>query len=165
VTVIAGDFSGKSPPSPPPHSWAARADADVAIWAIDLEEGASVTLPPARRGSHRALYFYDGTSLSIGDESGTSGKVFLVEPSLDLPLAAAGGPARVLVLQGRPIGEPVVQHGPFVMNERREIHEAITDYQRTGFGGWPWASDAPVHPRESGRFAVHPDGRQQEMGR
>jgi len=164
VTVVAGDFAGRTPPSPPPHSWAAEADADVAIWAIDFEEGASVTLPAARRGSHRALYFYDGVSLGVGDDEATRGRVLLVDPERPLPLSALGGAGRVLVLQGRPIGEPVAQHGPFVMNERREIQEAISDYQRTGFGGWPWPSEAPVHPRDSGRFAVHPDGHRQVMG-
>jgi hypothetical protein len=63
------------------------------------------------------------------------------------------------VLQGRPIGEPVVQHGPFVMTTRSEIQQAFADYQRTRFGGWPWSSDAPVHPRTEGRFARHADGR------
>ena len=41
----------------------------------------------------------------------------------------------ILVLQARPIGEPVVQHGPFVMNSTQEIRQAIHDYQRTRFGG------------------------------
>jgi hypothetical protein len=63
-----------------------------------------------------------------------------------------------VVLQGRPIGEPVVKQGPFVANTRGEIREAMIRYQETGFGGWPWDSDAPVHPRDRGRFARHVDG-------
>jgi quercetin 2,3-dioxygenase len=63
-----------------------------------------------------------------------------------------------LFLQGRPIGEPVAQYGPFVMNTRDEIQQAFRDYQRTGFGGWPWPSDEPVFPRTEGRFAKHADG-------
>jgi quercetin 2,3-dioxygenase len=39
--------------------------------------------------------------------------------------------------------------------------QAFEDYQRTQFGGWPWGGPAPVHPREAGRFARHPDGRQE----
>jgi quercetin 2,3-dioxygenase len=64
-----------------------------------------------------------------------------------------------LVLQGRPIGEPVVQHGPFVMNDREGIEQAFADYRETGFGGWLWPTDDPVHAREEGRFARDPAGR------
>jgi len=76
--------------------------------------------------------------------------------------AADAGPVEVLVLQGRDIGEPVVQHGPFVGNTREDIAKAFTDYQRTGFGGWPWPSDALAHPRERQRFAQYTDGRVEE---
>jgi hypothetical protein len=69
-----------------------------------------------------------------------------------------------LLLQGRPIAEPVAQYGPFVMNQRAEIERAIQDYQRTRFGGWPFADDAPVHPRDAGRFAKHADGRVERLG-
>jgi hypothetical protein len=63
-----------------------------------------------------------------------------------------------LVLQGRPIAEPVVQHGPFVMNTRAQIDQAMSDYRRTRYGGWPWPSDAPVHGAGPARFARHADG-------
>ena len=76
-----------------------------------------------------------------------------------LVLEAVTGEVDALLLQARPIAEPVAHHGPFVMNTQAEIREAISDYQRTQFGGWPWPSDAPVHPRSEGRFARHADGR------
>ena len=66
-----------------------------------------------------------------------------------------------LILQGRPINEPVVQHGPFVMNTALEIQQAFSDYRKTQFGGWPWASHDHVHPREMGRFARYSDGREE----
>jgi hypothetical protein len=69
--------------------------------------------------------------------------------------------AHVLILQGRPINEPVVQHGPFVMNSREEIQAAFQDYQRTQFGGWPWPQLDHVHERNVGRFALHADGRKE----
>jgi quercetin 2,3-dioxygenase len=78
----------------------------------------------------------------------------------------ANGPreAELLLLQGRPIGEPVVQYGPFVMNTQEEIRQAMLDFRATGFGGWPWPSDGPVHPRDKGRFAIHADGREEQAG-
>jgi hypothetical protein len=69
--------------------------------------------------------------------------------------------AYLLLLQGKPIDEPVVQHGPFVMNTREEIKQAFDDYQKTGFGGWPWSRPDPVHAANQGRFAQYEDGRRE----
>ncbi len=67
--------------------------------------------------------------------------------------------AYFLLLQGRPIQEPVAQYGPFVMNTQIEIRHAMRDYQQTEFGGWPWSRHDLVHDRSKGRFAIHKDGR------
>ena len=85
----------------------------------------------------------------------------------DVQIVLENGEAEseILMLQGRPIAEPVAQHGPFVMNTRAEIQRAVTDYQRTRFGGWPWPSDAPVHDRQEGRFAKHADGKVERVDR
>jgi hypothetical protein len=69
--------------------------------------------------------------------------------------------AFLLLLQGCPIGEPVVQHGPFVMNTVAEIQQAFYDYRKTRFGGWPWERSDNVHPRQKGRFARYSDGREE----
>jgi hypothetical protein len=50
------------------------------------------------------------------------------------------------------------------MNDRAGIEQAFSDYRRTGFGGWPWPTDDPVHPRDAGRFAVHSDGHEEHPG-
>jgi len=67
----------------------------------------------------------------------------------------------LLLLQGMPINEPVVQHGPFVMNNGAEIQQAIRDYHATQFGGWPWERYDNIHPRKRDRFAKYADGREE----
>lgn len=158
VTVIAGTLEGLTPPPPPPHSWAARPDSDVAIWHVHIDAGGSWTMPAAHAADTiRTLYVFEGESLQIGDESVAGSTGAAVRCDEAVVLASATG-AEVLVLQGRPIGEPVAQYGPFVMNDRAGIEQAFSDYQRTGFGGWPWPSDGPVHGSSRDRFARRPDG-------
>jgi redox-sensitive bicupin YhaK (pirin superfamily) len=160
ITVIAGALDGVTPPSPPPHSWASRPDADVAVWHLQLEPGATVELPAARSAETvRVLYVFDGSGLTIGGERVDGAHGAHVDSGAPVELeAAADAPVEVLVLQGRPIGEPVAQYGPFVMNTRAELQQAFEDYQRTQFGGWPWPQDDPVHGPEPRRFARHADG-------
>jgi quercetin 2,3-dioxygenase len=158
--VIAGALGSMRPPPPPPRSWAARPGSDVAIWTIRMDSGASWTLPPAAHpGSVRTLYFFRGPSLRAGGRAIDSASAVVLRSDVATPLEAGAGPCDVLLLQGRPIGQPVVQYGPFVMNTAAEIQRALRDYQRTGFGGWPWAADDPVHGESEGRFAKHADGR------
>jgi hypothetical protein len=159
VTLFAGQLGDKKAPPPPPMSWAARADSDVAIWSIKLAPGAQWTLPPAASGSNRWLYFFRGTGLRMGSRAIPSNHVVDLRPTQEVALEAGSDETELLILQGKPINEPTVQYGPFVMNTREEIQQAFFDYQRTRFGGWPWQSDEPVHPREEGRFAKHADGR------
>ncbi len=163
VTVVAGSLAGQRAPSPPPDSWAARSDTDVAIWHLDLAEDASWTLPVAKYpDTVRALYVFGDGALRIdGDELTTEhGAIIRCDVPVTITDIAAGTEA--LVLQGRPIKEPVVQYGPFVMTDRRGIQEAYEDYQRTGFGGWPWHEADPNHGPDLARFARHADGRTEE---
>ena len=71
---------------------------------------------------------------------------------VDVELVNGPVACEFLLLQGRPLGEPVAQYGPFVMNTRAEIEQAMADYRRTQFGGWPWGDAAPVHGRDPARF-------------
>jgi len=160
VTLVAGALGGLAPPAPPPDSWAARADADVAIWSIRLESDAAWTIPPARdAGVGRTLYFFSGRKLDVAGRVVTQPCAIDVIGDRPVRVSALDGPVEILVLQGRPIAEPVAQYGPFVMNSRAELEQAFADYRRTQFGGWPFQENEPVHPRDRGRFARHADGR------
>jgi hypothetical protein len=132
----------------------------VAIWSIALDDGASWTVPAARSGATlRALHAFAGAALAVGDREVPCPAAVQVQADQPLRIEAVAGRVEILLLQGRPIGEPVAQYGPFVMNTQRELEQAFADYRRTRFGGWPWPADAPVHPRDAGRFARHADGR------
>jgi len=160
VTVIAGALDGLQPLPPPPHSWAANGEANVAIWSIAMEAGATWTVPPAaRHGVSRTLHVFSGRALKAANRLVATPAAIEVHADQSVAIEAADGPIEILLLQGLPIGEPVAQYGPFVMNTRAELEQAFADYRRTQFGGWPFASNAPVHPRERGRFARHADGR------
>ena len=159
ITTIAGSLLGTTPPAPPPASWASAEGSEVAVWTIDLARGASWTLPAGSSGLNRSLYVVRGDHLTVAGARVASGHRADLDSASPATLLAGDTPAELLLLQGKPIGEPVARHGPFVMNTRQEIHEAYRDYQQTGFGGWPWDRDDPVHPRAKGRFAVHIDGR------
>lgn len=158
LTVVAGRYGDASGPTPPPRSWAARADADVAIWTLKMAPGARFTLPGARAGTNRRLFFFRGGEVTVGARKIPARHAIDLRDVDDAPLLMGPDEGELLVLQGRPIGEPVARHGPFVMNTQAEIQRAYADYRATRFGGWPWPGDAPVHGRGD-RFARHASGR------
>ncbi|MCG8306137.1 MAG: pirin family protein [Cytophagales bacterium] len=158
VKIVAGKYKETNAPDPPPDSWASDADHDVSIWVITLEPDAHWTLPAASEGVNRTLYFFEGNTLAASGQMIPPYKGMDLEPTSELPLRNGGTQSRLLLLQGKPIGEPVVQHGPFVMNTEAEIRQTMTDYRETQFGGWPWPSHEHVHPEDRGRFARYADG-------
>jgi len=158
VTVIGGRFGSTVAPDAPPASYASERDADVTIWAIRMDPGARFTVPSGPDGSRRTLYFFEGSGLAAGGRRLPDGHLARLAPGSDVALTATAGPVEALLLGGKPIGEPVARHGPFVMNSNAELRRAYADYQRTEFGGWPWPSPEPVHERIRGRFALRPDG-------
>lgn len=163
VTVWAGNnyFGVETNNAPPPDSWAADVDNDVAVWHITVQPGGKMTLPPANTGKNvnRSLFYVEGaeSAMQVGGKAIPAKSVIAVEADEELELemdADATEAGEFLLLQGKPIDEPVAQHGPFVMNSREEIEQAFMDYQRTQFGGWPWKRDDMVFDRDRGRFAL-----------
>jgi redox-sensitive bicupin YhaK (pirin superfamily) len=158
VEVIAGELNKTTPIAPPPNSWAADKNNEVAVWNITMEAGATFELPKASEGINRTLYYYEGEGLTINNQTIPNYHAVEVEAANQLILKSANAKVKILVLQGRPINEPVIQYGPFVMNSKEEIQQAFNDYHATQFGGWPWSRLDQVHDRTRGRFAKHADG-------
>ncbi|MGQ0509593.1 MAG: pirin family protein [Betaproteobacteria bacterium] len=130
VKVIAGeDFGIKGP--------IGGLSTEPLFYDFDLPAGASaeVKLPAA----HNAfLYAYDGEATVGEDRKALPHRAAgLLTAGDSVKLEAGTNGARVLLLAGKPIGEPVVQYGPFVMNTRQEIEQAIHDYQSGAFAREP----------------------------
>ena len=164
IVVLAGKLGEVRAPAPPPKSWAARPETEVAIWTIRMAPQARWTLPAAAAGVNRSVYFFRGDALSMDARDIPPESAVRLRPDRAVALHNGAEESELLLLQGRPIGEPVVQHGPFVMNSRAEIVQAFTDYRQTRFGGWPWPSDGPVHGPEAVRHARLPDGSVEQGG-
>jgi quercetin 2,3-dioxygenase len=121
-------------------------------------------VPATEPGINRMLYAFRGRGVRVGDHELPVRHSAELRPDAVAPVENGAEESELLLLQGRPIGEPVVQHGPFVMNSATEIRQAFADYQRTRYGGWPWPSDGPSPGNEGERFAQHPDGRLERAG-
>lgn len=127
VTVIAGRFDdGETAidgavqrPGTEPHYY-------------DLVLPAGTSVAPQIPAGHRVmLYVYEG-SLQVpgerGDETVASNRLVRLGQGDEIRLSSDQG-ARVLLLAGKPLNEPIVQYGPFVMNSREEIEQALRDYR------------------------------------
>jgi redox-sensitive bicupin YhaK (pirin superfamily) len=115
VRVIAGEFQGTKAPVPPTPT-------DATYFDVHLPAGGSFT-HPVKDGYNAFAYVYEGALEGIEPHAAA---VFSTQGEIQVKSAEG---ARFLLLAGRPIGEPVVQYGPFVMNTREEIEKAIRDYQ------------------------------------
>ena len=115
VSVIAGQLADADKPvkalSPPPDSWAAQAHADVAIWTLRMQPGARFKLPAAKAGTRRHLYFFKGQSVSVGGQEVRSHGAIELQGDVAVELINGSKESEFLLLQGKPIAEPVAQYG------------------------------------------------------
>ncbi len=159
VRLIAGDMLGKSSLEPNSVSWASDKNHHVGIYVLHMEPEAVFTLPSVSATMTRNLYFYQGDKLNIEETTIETYHRVKLAGNQEITITNGSSESYMLLLEGEPIQEPVVQYGPFVMNTEQEIRDAFRDYQNTQFGGWQWGRPDPVNKRESGRFARHADGR------
>ncbi len=119
-------------------------------------------MPATDSGVNRCLYFYRGSSMNIGGKTVSSSNVIELHSDMTVLLENGNEKSSLLMLQGKPINEPVAHYGPFVMNTKDELQQAFSDYHKTHFGGWPWPEQDQVFPKTKGRFAKHADGHEEE---
>ena len=154
VEIIAGNYKNYDAPNPPKNSWANSKDNEVNIWKINLEKRANWEFPKVNEGISRTIYIYGGIGISLENQIINSGYMVEIKSNQKLSIKSLGDETKLLLLQARPINEPVVQYGPFVMNSKKEIQEAFNDYNETSFGGWNWDEDGPVHGKKYEKFAI-----------
>ncbi len=126
VRVIAGAFDG--------HQGPARTHTPMDVWDIRLNQGARLRLPLVV-GHTAALVVLGGTVLVNGEAVAREAQLVQFQRDGDALEIEANSEAKLLFLGGEPIEEPVVGHGPFVMNTREEIVQAFHDFQSGRFGG------------------------------
>jgi redox-sensitive bicupin YhaK (pirin superfamily) len=158
IELAAGRYKDYAAPEPAPDSWAANPNNQVNIWHIKLEENAVWEIPVTEGKVNRSLYFFEGETIEAESNEIQVNMVLDLNAEKKISIKNGNKPSRLLLLQGKPIGEPVQQYGPFVMNNMAEIEEAFLDFRKSQFGGWPWPRPDMVHGKKPGRFARFDNG-------
>ncbi|MDN3521102.1 pirin family protein [Halomonas ramblicola] len=125
LRVIAGEYRG--------HRGPAHTFTPIDVWDLRLQAGGEVSLA-VPEGHTSLLVVLEGTVQVNGDAVVRDEAVVAFERRGDALRLEANNDARLLLLGGEPLDEPVVGHGPFVMNSEEEIHQAFADFQQGKFG-------------------------------
>jgi quercetin 2,3-dioxygenase len=128
VRVIAGEFSGARGP--------ARTFTQVGLWDVRLKASRGAWFDVAT-GHNVSIFAMDGGVTVNGARELNAAEITILDRGGDGFRLDAAKDARVVVLSGEPIEEPVFGYGPFVMNTEAEIREAIRDYQSGKMGRLP----------------------------
>ena len=128
LRVIAGEFDG--------HHGPARTFTPMQVWDLRMVQGGATRLGLAD-GWNSMLAVLDGTVMVNDSELARDGELVLLDAAGEGVVIEANNEAKLLVLSGEPIDEPIVGHGPFVMNTEAEIRQAIRDFSSGGFGRLP----------------------------
>lgn len=121
VRVIAGEYGGRKGP--------AKTFTPINLWDVNLAAGKSVELP-LPDGHTSAFLVLSGEVTVNGGNNAAEGGLVIFDRSGDGITVGAQINAKLLVMGGEPITEPVVGRGPFVMNTHAEIEKAFEEYQR-----------------------------------
>jgi redox-sensitive bicupin YhaK (pirin superfamily) len=161
VSLISGEYADQKIYPAPKNSWAADSNNQVNIMLVKMQKDGIFNLA-ARENTNLILYFFVGNEIQINGQGVGSKTAMELDSSQDLKVVSTEDEIEFLILQSKPISEPVVQHGPFVMNTREEVMKAFSDYQQTQFGGWPWERNDMIHGSKIEKFAKYPNGKMEK---
>ncbi|MGH9784830.1 MAG: pirin family protein [Terriglobia bacterium] len=124
VRIIAGNYAGQAGP--------ARTFTPLHVWDVRLNPGANVELPAAEAWNTAVVVLHG--SVEVNGAAARDAQMVLLDPSGTGLSIEAKDEATLLLLSGEPIREPIVGHGPFVMNTQDEIAQAFEDFSSGKFG-------------------------------
>jgi redox-sensitive bicupin YhaK (pirin superfamily) len=159
VSLISGEYDGQKYNNSPKNSWASEAENEVNIFLVKMKKDGVFKFPKAKSNTNRTLYFFEGQEISVNQTKISQKQALLIDSQNDLNVTAHSDNVEFLYLEAKPIGEPIVQHGPFVMNSKAEIMQTINDYRQTEFGGWKWPRHDMIHGNKIEKFAKYPNGK------
>lgn len=125
LRIVAGEFKGRRGP--------AKTFSPINLWDATLPKGSRAELS-VPLGHTTAVFVAAGEAKAHGAEPASEGDLVIFEREGDAMLLAAAADSRLVVLTGEPFDEPIVGHGPFVMNSRAQIQEAFAEYQMGNMG-------------------------------
>jgi len=133
LRVIAGEYAGRRGPA---HTFT-----PIDAWDVRLNQGrtAEFAVPSGRT---LALIVLRGTVQVNGAQVAREAQMVLFDRAGDAMTVEANSDAKLLLLSGEPIDEPIAGYGPFVMNSEEEIRQAIDDFNSGRFGRMTPASAA-----------------------
>lgn len=158
IKVIIGEYYGVKALGSLKNSWAADPKHHMGIALIDMDAHTEFKLEKVSPTMNRYLFYYDGEDV-LNIEGTQIAKSHMADLAGDQEIVIRSGnsSAKLLLLEGEPINEPVAAYGPFVMNTKKELMESFDEFQRTQFGGWPWGEQESdiINDKNAGRFASY----------
>jgi len=164
IRLIHGAYGDVNGGTSNPNSWASDPRNHVVIWTLKMEANATVVIPKSSISVPRNAYFYKGGTLKMSGESIPVFSRIKSNSQENWEIVNGSQVSHLLILQGKPLLEPVAKYGPFVANSQYEIQEIFQKFQETQFGGWPWGDLDYTHGPLRGRFAKHADGQEEDRG-
>lgn len=161
VKIIAGSFDGVDALPPNDISWASRKEHHVTILLIRMSPGSEIILPAVSSTMNRNLYFVDGTTVKINDAEYEYSQRLKLRGDESITLVNGDADGVFWLLEGEPINEKMASFGPIILDNDKNVREALNHIRENEFDNWPWDLIDKFHPKGTERFIRYSDGREE----